>query len=121
MHPQIEVHFTCQVCGETAAHVSLETPAAGNARLVISASVMDQESSAPPRLLAALRLALASGDPASLYAVDLFFAPFFCPQCNACYCAHHWIAFPCFDDDFPGWYDCTYAFCPQGHRRIIDD
>ena len=45
----------------------------------------------------------------------------YCPECNLIYCKDHWIMEVKYDDDFPGFYDCTYGTCPKGHRRMIDD
>lgn len=42
----------------------------------------------------------------------------YCPQCDAIYCWEHFNAYEEFDD---GFYDCTYAECPKGHHRMIDD
>jgi hypothetical protein len=41
-----------------------------------------------------------------------------CPECAAVYCARHYQLETQYDDDF---YDCTYATCPRGHRRMVDD
>lgn len=43
----------------------------------------------------------------------------FCSKCSLAFCAEHWTNVqPVFDD---GFYDCTYATCPNGHRIMIDD
>lgn len=43
----------------------------------------------------------------------------FCSKCSLAFCAKHWTDIhPVFDD---GFYDCTYATCPKGHRIMIDD
>lgn len=43
----------------------------------------------------------------------------FCSKCSLAFCAEHWTNIePVFDD---GFYDCTYATCPNGHRIMIDD
>ena len=48
-----------------------------------------------------------------------WFAPFYCPDCKACYCYKDWNAAMRFDDD--GGYDETVGTCPRGHRHVIDD
>lgn len=72
---------------------------------------------------AARRLAqvIAAKDAKALFYLDVLWAPFYCPTCDRVYCRDHWLMIPQFDDDFPGWYDCTYGTCPHGHRRLVDD
>lgn len=45
----------------------------------------------------------------------------YCPDCGMIYCKDHWVMEVKYDEDFPGFYDCTYGTCPRGHRRMIDD
>jgi ribosomal protein S14 len=42
----------------------------------------------------------------------------YCPDCGVVYCGEHYRLDTRYDDDF---YDCAYATCPAGHRRMIDD
>ncbi|MFX1388949.1 MAG: hypothetical protein ACFE9Z_02670 [Promethearchaeota archaeon] len=42
----------------------------------------------------------------------------YCPKCDKIYCWEHYDAREEYDD---GFYDCTYAICPNGHKRMIDD
>lgn len=42
----------------------------------------------------------------------------YCPECDKTYCWEHYNPREVFDE---GFYDCTYATCPKGHTRIIDD
>jgi hypothetical protein len=67
----------------------------------------------------ALQAALKTGDPAALFAVDLEFAPFWCPKCAASYCGEHWVRWSVFDDD--GWHDSIRGRCPHGHERMLED
>lgn len=62
--------------------------------------------------------ALSLGDPAALFAIDREFAPFWCPDCLASYCAAHWAVEVTYDD---GFYDAHYGTCPEGHRRMLMD
>ena len=71
--------------------------------------------------LSELRTAMASGEPRQLYDIDYEFARFYCPTCDAAYCRQHWTIETVFDEDYPGWYDCTYGTCDEGHRRKLDD
>lgn len=36
----------------------------------------------------------------SLHALDLETVPFWCPRCDASYCAQHWTTWDLFDDGF---------------------
>jgi hypothetical protein len=42
----------------------------------------------------------------------------YCPTCDKVYCRDELRLEEQFDD---GFYDCTHATCPDGHRRLIDD
>lgn len=57
-------------------------------------------------------------DPAALHAINWEFAPFYCRECDACYCRDDWNGIPVWDGPF---YDYTEGQCPAGHRQIIDD
>lgn len=62
--------------------------------------------------------ALGAADARSLHALDLETVPFWCPRCDASYCAQHWTTWDLFDD---GFFDEKRGTCPSGHeRRIID-
>jgi len=122
--------FCCDFCGEPAATVEMvpqgvphpdalaSETAAGTLVLCFFGRI--SEVVGPDRYLA-LQAALAAGGPRALYDLDRFWAPFYCPECDRCYCIEHWQVETVFDSDFAGWYDCSYGTCPQGHRRMIDD
>ena len=57
-------------------------------------------------------------DPGALHAIHWELAPFWCPQCQACYCRDDWRRTVIFDGPF---YDYTDGECPAGHRHMIDD
>ena len=42
----------------------------------------------------------------------------YCPECDKIFCREHYQPREEWDE---GFYDCTYAVCPDGHRRKIDD
>jgi hypothetical protein len=47
---------------------------------------------------------------------------FHCWECDSDYCEACWrIGPPEFDEDFPGFYDCTEGICPAGHTQVVDD
>ncbi len=43
----------------------------------------------------------------------------YCAKCSLAFCKDHWTEHDVIFDD--GFYDCTYATCPKGHRVMIDD
>lgn len=62
---------------------------------------------------------LARGDFASARGVDADFVAFHCWECGRVYCDQCWGGRRMTFDE--GFYDCTYATCPEGHEQIIDD
>ena len=62
--------------------------------------------------------ALAATDAAALFAIDFEFAPFWCPECGACYCAEHYEHWDIYDGHF---FDSTRGICPNGHERMLID
>jgi hypothetical protein len=70
-------------------------------------------------LRAALAEALPKRDAAALHALDLEFAPFWCPECSASYCGRHWQHWTVVDGD--GWPDSIRGRCPRGHERMLED
>jgi hypothetical protein len=71
--------------------------------------------------IAALESAIRRNDFEALCAIDFLLVPFYCQSCRASYCYKHWSRCPRFDPDLPGWYEDTVGWCPQGHRRLLDD
>ena len=109
--------FFCQQCSEVAATLTL-TPAS---QLIQDGYYGHITEGVAATLCAALKHALETADVRQLYHLDNFWAPFYCPDCDHVYCNKHWRFETQFDSDFPGWYDCTYGICPQGHRHMVDD
>jgi hypothetical protein len=68
-----------------------------------------------------LSAALAAGDVGGVFALDPEYTPFYCPACDASYCAGHWDRWDVFDDEVPGWHDSIRGRCPYGHERILED
>lgn len=62
--------------------------------------------------------ALATNDPAELFAIDFELAPFWCPKCAASYCGDHYRAITLYDE---GYFDCIRGTCPAGHERMLMD
>ncbi len=63
--------------------------------------------------------AIVTGNAHALYSIDLEYAPFFCPECNLCYCGAHCWRRDVFDED--GFHDCIRGTCPEGHERMLED
>jgi hypothetical protein len=59
---------------------------------------------------------IESGTPAELYALDSEACPYWCRQCEHCYCRKHWAM------DMRTTRDNFYAHCPEGHvRKLFGD
>lgn len=115
--------FQCSLCDKSAGTVELLLPIhrealsksqtifingfIGNERVVLS----DDQAHA-------VKAALQRADPLALYQVDKLFAPFYCPNCVRVYCLQHWTIIPVYDGDF---FDCSYGYCPENHKRLIED
>lgn len=115
------VDFHCQVCGEIAGSLTVVPGEPGAAHLSISGLMFQETTAVSGETLRDVQGVLSSGRARDLYDIDQYWASFYCPQCNASYCKKHWIVALQFDDDFPGWYDCSHGVCPAGHSRIVDD
>lgn len=122
--------FDCSVCGEAAANVAIFRVKAGrtssmlesaHTKVVVSGFLWGYASWTERSDPHALVKAVNSGSASAVYDLDEEWAPFYCPECDRSYCKNHWFVNIEFDDDFPGWYDCAYGTCPEGHRRMIDD
>ncbi|MBX3016031.1 MAG: hypothetical protein KF832_31205 [Caldilineaceae bacterium] len=109
--------FYCTQCNALAATLTLDAEQQLVQRDFWGVTTEKIQSATYP----ALALAVAAADAAALYKIDFLWVPFYCPTCQQVYCYTHWTLETTADDDFPGWYDCTYGTCPQGHRRLIDD
>ena len=68
--------------------------------------------------LPAITDALSRGDARALFELDREFAPFWCPDCGACYCGEHYTHWDVWDD---GFFDCVRGQCPRGHQRMLMD
>ncbi|HSU16718.1 hypothetical protein [Longimicrobium sp.] len=111
--------FTCAECGALAGRVEVvPSPTAGRHRLVLSIFFsMWQEMPEDGRYARAIA-AIDAHDARTLWQGWFEWAPFFCPECDACYCRDHWRMEMDLDE---GFFDCTWGTCPRGHRRMIED
>jgi hypothetical protein len=111
--------FLCVVCGAVAGRVEVvPSPTGAGNRLVHSVFASGWEQASRTETYAAAAQALRGGDPRALWALNAEWAPFYCPECRACYCRSHWREAMEFDE---GFYDCTHGTCPRGHTRLLDD
>lgn len=111
------VAFPCSLCEKTATTVRL----AADGLVVVDGLVCRITQRVAPGNLPRLRAILAARDARALRSFDTEWGAFYCPECDRSYCADHWHFDVRYDDDFPGWYDCTYGICPAGHRHLVDD
>ena len=130
----VDARFTCARCGREAAHLSLfgrgvpETitghPPIGVGAfptLVIEAGRLSQRIGTAALGSDELVRALAAADAPGLYAVNPEFAPFWCPTCEASFCADEWHVWDVWDPEFPEFWEELRGFCPNGHERWIFD
>lgn len=109
--------FPCELCAKPAAIISLAADGAIVVEALIGRTTMRIRAEDVPRV----RDILVQRDARALYALNNEWASFYCPTCDRSYCADHWHFFVRYDDDLPGWYDCTYGACPENHTRLVDD
>lgn len=122
-HESARATFHCALCTELAGTVSVLMPGhsqalskqktifindfIGNERVVLS----DEQANA-------IETALQNTDVRALYNVEKLFAPFYCPSCDQVYCVKHWKVIPVYDEQF---FDHSYGYCPENHKRLIED
>jgi hypothetical protein len=111
------VAFPCSLCDRPAATARLAADSEVIVEGLVCRITQRIERANEPRL----RAILAARDACGLRAFDAEWGAFYCPDCDRSYCADHWHFDVRYDDDFPGWYDCTYGTCPAGHRYLVDD
>jgi hypothetical protein len=71
-----------------------------------------------PSQRASVLAAVNANDASALFELDREFAPFWCPECEATYCAQHYVHWDVYDD---GFFDCIRGTCPNGHERMLLD
>ncbi|PYP85714.1 MAG: hypothetical protein DMG65_20185 [Candidatus Angelobacter sp. Gp1-AA117] len=114
--------FHCALCNELAGSVEL-LPASHPEALSNNPTISIRDFIGIEREVISgdrgeLQAALREADPAALYKVERLWAPFYCAECARVYCRRHWQIFPVYDENF---YDCSYGYCPENHKRLIDD
>ncbi len=117
-----EAVFNCVLCGKEAGHLSMVRAPDGcslhrqsfTGKLTIP-SFHDVTSFM--KILNALR----TRDIRTLHQTDFELTPFYCPECDACYCGDHFLRWDVFEEDMPMFHDCIMGCCPEGHRRMLED
>ncbi|HEV2987155.1 MAG TPA: hypothetical protein VG759_01845 [Candidatus Angelobacter sp.] len=116
--------FLCSLCANAAAVVEVLSPehpqalSKDNSTICISGFIGEERVVLSKSAEAALRACLATADAAALHALEQLWAPFYCPACKRNYCVKHWTVVPEYDQEF---FDHSHGYCPEGHRRLIED
>jgi hypothetical protein len=116
--------FSCSLCGKTAGVVEILPAghpnglAQDSSTISISGFIGEERVVLSASADLALRMCLASVDPAGLYDLEGLWAPFYCPACARVYCREHWTVVPEYDEEF---FDQSHGYCPEGHKRLIED
>lgn len=121
--------FRCHTCDAVAGSVMLirgatglwRTQHTGGYTVVVTDALGQISGWYDDAAIDPIRAALQAHDARDLFAINNEFTRFYCSTCDRWYCRNHQTIDVRFDDDYPGWYDATYATCPQGHHRMIDD
>ena len=118
----MKASFHCVLCNELAGTVEI-LPATHPEALSKSPTIAIKDFIGTEHVvisgdLSRLETALRNSDAAALYKIDRLWAPFYCAECSKIYCRNHWKIFPVYDGDF---FDCSYGYCPEDHKRLIED
>jgi hypothetical protein len=119
--PVAEARFVCARHGTDAGIVRLHGSEAAGWMVVVESLVGNHRERIPAPSAQPLRDAVARGDVRGIHLLDLEWAPFFCAECGASYCAECWRTRPVFDPDMPGWLEEIRGECPGGHERMLSD
>jgi hypothetical protein len=115
----VAVHtWGCSVCERDAGSIELHEN--GELRRETFTGVLTERVRDPARF-ERIWDAIASGTAPGLFAVDAELAPWWCPECAACYCGEHWTRRDVFDEEEPALHDSIRGRCPQGHERMLED
>jgi hypothetical protein len=108
----------CALCGAACGTVELRED--GELRRESFTGVLTEQVTHRERFRA-IREAIGSGLAGRLFEVDAELAPWWCPECGACYCGEHWTRWDVFDEDEPAFHDSIRGRCPDGHERMLED
>jgi len=116
--------FPCSLCSNTAGTVEILSPehprglSKEGSTICISGFIGEERVLLSESAELPLRTCLAAVDPAALHTLEQLWAPFYCPACARVYCVEHWTVVPEYDEQF---FDDSHGYCPEGHRRLIED
>jgi hypothetical protein len=140
----IEKKFSCSLCGKPAMTILLLPAGVAHPRsgskaiedlcivdplpadesqpaVVVESFLCNSRVPLDLEQFAKVQAALERNDFPALRRMDDACAPSYCQDCDCHYCGDHWYTRVQMADDYPGFYDCTYGTCPQGHSQILDD
>jgi len=122
--PVSKAAFPCSLCSNTAGTVEI-LPAGDpqglskeSGTICISGFIGEERIVLSKSAEAALQRCLAAADALALFTLERLWAPFYCPSCTRVYCIKHWTVVPEYDQEF---FDHSHGYCPEGHRRLIED
>lgn len=119
---EAEARFGCTMCGKEAGHIVLSRAPDGHDLVRKSfTSTLSGGGDYPKDELDALRGAIERRDVGGLFRIEPELTPFYCPECDACYCDDHWSWWSVFEEDDPGHRDSIRGRCPEGHERMLED
>ena len=123
VEPATKDHLTfgCSMCSRVAGQFRLQRGSAGWVLYRLSFTSDMGGTRGGPDELEALREAREAQSPLPLYRLDLEWTPFYCPDCDACYCGDHYRHWDVFDDDDSHFHDSIRGCCPKGHERMLED
>lgn len=125
----VSATFTCSECGKKATtvtlvplgvhHPDLKARDPSTAFVMLDGPHCIRQSAVPDDLVEALVQGLRGNDAAAIAGLPSRFgwAPFYCPECDACYCIEHTDVRHFFDQ---GFHDGAQGICPRGHERWLD-
>lgn len=122
--PVAKASFHCSLCSDIAGTVEILPPEHPQGLSGKSGTIRISEFIGEERIVLSkssevvLRCCLAAADAQALFTLERLWAPFYCPTCARVYCIKHWTVVPEYDGDF---FDQSRGYCPEGHRRLIED
>ena len=124
IQPLARASFHCALCNRLAGTVELLPAGHPEALGTDTNSIFLKDFIGTERVVLSneqsqgIHAALTQNDAAALHKVERLFAPFYCPTCACVYCRRHWVVVPEYDE---GFFDCSYGWCPKGHKRLLED
>jgi hypothetical protein len=116
----VEARFACTVCGAEAGVIRVHEQ---GGRTEIRRESWPGVLIVPRTrdAVVPLEAALAARDVRAVFELDFELTPFYCPTCDAVYCAEHWDWRDVWDDEWTSWRDSVRGRCPNGHERMLED